>query len=159
MVRCHAPSPPFQPAGIVATGLLFFPAAPFFLFMHRKDITIPKGTEVPTFVNGNFQLDLSKFQPSPSVAAQPQTTTPVPSATEAQISVTSNPAGADIELDGTFVGNTPSTIGVAPGDHTIQVAKRGFKTWERQIKVTTGQIAISADLELTPTGETAIPPK
>jgi hypothetical protein len=32
-------------AGIVATGLIFFPAAPFFLFMHGKDITIPKGTE------------------------------------------------------------------------------------------------------------------
>jgi len=31
-------------AGIVATGLLFWPAAPFFLFMHGKDITIPKGT-------------------------------------------------------------------------------------------------------------------
>jgi hypothetical protein len=30
-------------AGIVATGLLFWPAAPFFLFMHGKDITIPKG--------------------------------------------------------------------------------------------------------------------
>jgi hypothetical protein len=27
-------------AGIVATGLIFFPAAPFFLFMHGKDITI-----------------------------------------------------------------------------------------------------------------------
>jgi TonB family protein len=27
-----------------------------------KDISIPKGTEVPTFVNGNFQLDLPKFQ-------------------------------------------------------------------------------------------------
>src|SRR5205085_7690395 len=43
-------------AGIVATGLLFWPAAPFFLFMHGKDITIPKGAEVPTFVNGNFNL-------------------------------------------------------------------------------------------------------
>lgn len=136
-------------AGIVATGLLFFPAAPFFLFMHGKDITIPKGTEVPTFVNGNFQLDLSKFQPVPSVAVQPQTA--APSTAQAQISVTSNPTGADIELDGTFVGNTPSTIGVAAGDHTIHVSKSGFKTWERQVKVTTGQIAISADLEPAPT--------
>ncbi len=31
--------------GMVATSLVFFPAAPFFLFMHGKDITIPKGTE------------------------------------------------------------------------------------------------------------------
>ena len=31
---------------IVATSLVFFPAAPLFLFMHGKDITIPKGTEI-----------------------------------------------------------------------------------------------------------------
>ena len=31
--------------GMVATSTVFFPAAPFFLFMHGKDISIPKGTE------------------------------------------------------------------------------------------------------------------
>jgi hypothetical protein len=148
-------------AGIVATGLIFFPAAPFFLFMHGKDITIPKGTEVPTFVNGNFQLDLARFQPAPAVAAQPPTAMPAPPDTEAQISVTSNPAGADIELDGTFVGSTPSTIGVTAGEHTIQVAKSGFRTWQRDVRVTTGQIAISVDLEpaSTPADDAATPPK
>jgi hypothetical protein len=35
--------------GMVATSLVFFPAAPFFLFMHGKDITIPKGTELTVF--------------------------------------------------------------------------------------------------------------
>src|SRR5579864_7986382 len=39
--------------GIVATSLVFFPAAPFFLFMHGKDITIPKGTEITAYVNGD----------------------------------------------------------------------------------------------------------
>jgi hypothetical protein len=105
-------------AGIVATGLLFRPTASFFSFMHGHDITIPKGTELPTFVNGNFQLGLSKFQPPPaasaSIAAQPQVE-PAPSAKAAEIAVTSNPPGADIELDGTFVGDTPSTIGVTAG--------------------------------------------
>jgi hypothetical protein len=139
-------------AGIVATGLLFFPAAPFFLFMHGKDITIPKGTEVPTFVNGNFQLDLARFQPALGEAAQPRSAPTAPASPDvgAQISVSSSPAGADIELDGTFVGSTPSVIGVTAGDHTIQVAKNGFKTWQRHVKVTTGQIAISADLEPAP---------
>jgi hypothetical protein len=32
--------------GMVATAIVFFPAAPFFLFMHGKDISIPKGTEI-----------------------------------------------------------------------------------------------------------------
>lgn len=49
-------------AGIVATSLVFFPAAPFFLFMHGKDISIPKGTEITAYVNGDMKLDLAKFQ-------------------------------------------------------------------------------------------------
>jgi hypothetical protein len=133
-------------AGIVITGLIIWPAAPFFLFMHGKEITIPKDTEVPTFVNGNVQLDLSKFQQQPSVAAQTQVA-PTPAATSAQIAVTSNPPGADIELDGTFVGNTPSTVGVAPGDHTIRVTKSGYKMWERKIRVSGGTISVAAELE------------
>jgi len=31
---------------IVGTAIVFFPAAPLFLLMHGKDITIPKGTEI-----------------------------------------------------------------------------------------------------------------
>jgi hypothetical protein len=41
---------------IVATGIVFFPAAPFFLFMHGKDITIPKGHEVTVYTNTNYDL-------------------------------------------------------------------------------------------------------
>jgi hypothetical protein len=133
-------------AGIVVTGLIIWPAAPFFLFMHGKEVTIPKDTEVPTFVNGNFQLDLSKFQQQPAVAMQPQVA-PTSAATAAEIAVTSNPPGADIELDGTFVGNTPSTIGVTAGDHTIHVTKSGYKVWERKIKVNGGTISVTAELE------------
>ncbi|MCC6486015.1 MAG: hypothetical protein IT364_00815 [Candidatus Hydrogenedentes bacterium] len=40
--------------GMVATAIVFFPAAPLFLFMHGKDITIPKGTEVTAYINGDI---------------------------------------------------------------------------------------------------------
>jgi hypothetical protein len=46
---------------IVVTSLIVWPAAPFFLFMHGKDITIPKGTAVTAFVQGDDVLDRSKF--------------------------------------------------------------------------------------------------
>ena len=137
-------------AGIVVTGLLLWPAAPFFLFMHGKDISIPKGTEVPTFVNGNFSLDLSKFQQS---ATPPAPTTPTPepaqstSNVNAEINITSAPPGAEVQIDGIFVGNTPSTLGVSSGDHVVTVTKRGFKVWERKVKITSGKIEIAADLE------------
>jgi hypothetical protein len=140
-------------AGIVATGLLFFPAAPFFLFMHGKDITFPKGTELPTFVDGDFRIDLSKFQseqPASSTAdsTQPQSapSPQVVATAEAQAVLTSTPSGAEIEIDGAFVGNTPSTIGVAAGDHVVTIEKKGFKPWVRKIKVTTGNVEIVAEL-------------
>lgn len=64
-----------------------------------------------------------------------------------QISVSSNPANADITVDGSFVGNTPSQIEVAPGDHTLSVSKAGFKTWERKFKASGGNVNINAELE------------
>src|SRR5262249_49008463 len=48
-------------AGIFAWGFLFFPAAPFFLFMHGKDITVPKGAEVTAYINGDVRLESKKF--------------------------------------------------------------------------------------------------
>src|SRR5882672_7963685 len=46
---------------MVATSIVFFPAAPLFLFMHGKDINIPKGTEVTAYIAGNTPLERSKF--------------------------------------------------------------------------------------------------
>ena len=37
---------------IVATSIVFFPAAPLFLLVHGKAITIPKGTEITSYING-----------------------------------------------------------------------------------------------------------
>jgi hypothetical protein len=64
-----------------------------------------------------------------------------------QISVSSTPADADISLDGSFVGNTPSEIDVTPGDHTLTISKSGFKSWERKFKATGGTVNIKAELE------------
>ncbi len=47
---------------IVATSLVVWPAAPFFLFMHGKDINIPKGTQITAFVQGDVRLDANNFQ-------------------------------------------------------------------------------------------------
>src|ERR1700720_355634 len=65
--------------GMVATSLIVWPAAPVFLLMHGKDVTIPKGTEVTAYVSGDMKLDLAKFQPVPLVSATPE----IPSASPA----------------------------------------------------------------------------
>src|SRR5215471_1288572 len=51
---------------IVATSIVFFPAAPLFLFMHGKDITIPKGTEITAYINRDITLDQAKFATRPA---------------------------------------------------------------------------------------------
>lgn len=68
-------------------------------------------------------------------------------AAAAQLQITSTPDAADIEIDGSFVGNTPSNVGVAAGQHQISVKKSGFKPWERKIAVSSGQVNVNAVLE------------
>ena len=135
---------------MVATGIVFFPAAPLFLFMHGKDITIPKGTEITAYINGDTKLERAKFQAAAvGNASAPNATgsaTQVGSTTEVQVA--SNPSGADIEIDGKFVGSTPSSIAVIPGDHEIVVKKNGFAAWDRKMTVSAGKVNINA--ELTP---------
>lgn len=135
--------------GMVATSLVFFPAAPFFLFMHGKDISIPKGTEISAYVNGDVKMDIAKFQPTSSTPTQTAVASPSAS-TSGKMQIESNPAGADIEVDGSFVGNTPSDVLLTEGEHTISVKKSGFKDWERKLKVSAGSsVHLSAELEKT----------
>ncbi|MGA2695864.1 MAG: PEGA domain-containing protein, partial [Terriglobales bacterium] len=70
-----------------------------------------------------------------------------PKSSLAQLAVSSDPAGADIEIDGNFVGNTPSTLNVPTGQHQIAVKKSGFKPWERKMMVSGGQVNVNATLE------------
>jgi hypothetical protein len=64
------------------------------------------------------------------------------------LSVLSVPDGADIEVDGSFVGNTPSEVQVTEGEHTVSVKKAGFKDWGRKLKISGGSsIRLSAELE------------
>jgi hypothetical protein len=136
--------------GIVATSIVFFPAAPFFLFMHGKDISIPKGTEITAYVSGDMKLDPAKFQPMGS-SGQTGATQGAGTTMSVKVQLESNPSGADIEIDGSFVGNTPSDIQVAEGDHTISVKKSGFTTWERKMKINGGSsIHLNAELEKSP---------
>lgn len=73
---------------------------------------------------------------------------PPPLVTAGKLSITSVPDNADIELDGSFVGNTPSDLQVAEGEHTVTVKKSGFKDWERKMKFSSGSIVhLSAELE------------
>jgi hypothetical protein len=87
-----------------------------------------------------------KDQPLPGAATPDQASTPAASV-QASLAIDSTPPGADIEIDGGFVGNTPSTVAVVAGSHQIAVKKKGFSDWTKTINITGGSIHLSADLE------------
>jgi hypothetical protein len=64
-----------------------------------------------------------------------------------RLSVVSVPEGAEIEVDGNYVGSTPSTLELTLGDHAVTIRKAGFRTWERKLKLVNGDIKVHADLE------------
>src|SRR5260370_4830714 len=80
---------------MIASGVLFFPAAPLFLFVHGKDITIPKGAEVTAYIEGDTALDQQKFVNSPQVPDA----TPVPAL---QSTTPATPEPAKNEGEGTL---------------------------------------------------------
>ena len=136
---------------MVATGILFFPAAPFFLFMHGKDITIPKGTEITAYVAADTPLDPAKFN-GQSAAVDPAAPKADPSALGlSSIAIKSAPDGAEITVDDKFVGTTPSTIQLTPGEHKIMILKSGFRSWERIMTINpNGSVNLDVSLEKIP---------
>ncbi len=64
------------------------------------------------------------------------------------INVSSNPSGADISLDGNFIGNSPASLKLTPGKHSIVVKMSGWKVWTRDIEVQAGsEVQLTATLE------------
>jgi hypothetical protein len=64
------------------------------------------------------------------------------------VNVSSNPVGADVILDGAFVGNCPATLRLAFGKHLIAVKAAGYKDWSRDINVQAGsEVQLTANLE------------
>jgi hypothetical protein len=85
---------------------------------------------------------------SGDLAKNPRNSAPLTGEATAEIS--SDPLGADIEIDDEFVGSTPSSVGLLAGEHTLRVSKTGYKRWERTIKTSTGNIKVVAALEPIP---------
>lgn len=58
--------------------------------------------------------------------------------------VSTTPAGADIEVDGVYVGSTPADIEVEEGTHVVKLMLQGFRPWEKKVKVGAGlKVAVS----------------
>jgi hypothetical protein len=89
--------------------------------------------------------------PSPNAApAGPNTVVPASPDAVASVQLSSNPAGAEITIDGSYAGNTPSLIKLRPGTHSIRMTMPGYAPWERSIETAAGESRnFAATLEKT----------
>jgi len=148
---------------IVATSLVVWPAAPFFLFMHGKDTTIPKGTEITAYINGEIKIGttpmaigaepvaIAKINTSPANSEPPRRVDSVPLNKGITVRFTSAPGSAEVDVDGSYWGTTPTTdlTRLPVGAHTIVVKKLGYKPWERKIDLAAGDDrTVNAELEV-----------
>jgi hypothetical protein len=83
--------------------------------------------------------------PIPPVTSRVQAGGPTPEKT--LVILSSVPPGAEVEIDGSFVGQTPSSIPLPPGKHSIKIAKSGYKRWVREVMTIGGDVTIAAELE------------
>ena len=69
----------------------------------------------------------------------------------ATVIVKASVEGADISLDGNYKGSTPSTLRVKPGRYALSIEKPGYKVWQRNLDVASGDaITIDASMEKNP---------
>jgi hypothetical protein len=141
-------------AVIALTSVVLSPAAPLIFLIHGKDIVIPKGTEITGYMNGDVSLDPTKFADQTPVSTEADAESgQSTSGREPQdgktvlVEIKSTPDGAEITVDGKFVGSTPSSMRLLVGDHKIKLVKPpAFKTWERTMSVS-ASATIDATLE------------
>jgi hypothetical protein len=51
------------------------------------------------------------------------------------VAILSDPAGAEVYVDGHFVGQTPATLHLASGAHRIELRAEGKRDWSRELEV------------------------
>jgi hypothetical protein len=144
--------------GVITAGVaaVFWPAAPVFLLMKGKDTTINKGVIFDAFTDENHTLKMAA-----PANSEPQLQTAAPAAApsvakpnqnpsgSASVTITSSITGADIEIDGAFVGSTPTTLQLAAGAHQVSV-KSAHSEWTRALQVSPGSVInLNANLSET----------
>ena len=101
----------------------------------------------------NCDVDQSGTQSGAANASAPPAPDPAPAQPKPAppplpiLEVWSNPTGADIYVDGNYVGKTPYSATVPAGEHTVILRKKDFGTYERKVQLDKGKRTVGAYLE------------
>lgn len=67
---------------------------------------------------------------------------------EVKCSFSSTPSGAEVTVDGRYVGSTPSVLSMSTGTHAVMISMAGFAQWKRELAVTAGsELTVNAVLQ------------
>jgi hypothetical protein len=55
-----------------------------------------------------------------------------------QVQFDSTPEGAEVYVDGTFIGNTPISTPVKDGTHNVKISLQGYADWNKKVPTTAG---------------------
>jgi len=100
------------------------------------------------FIPVGMTTAVIKENEEPKSTAQTSPPAPATAGVPGTVAVTSVPDGADVYVDGSFVGNCPATLKLPAGKHSIRVSTSGRKDWSRDITVQEGsEVKLSANLE------------
>jgi hypothetical protein len=136
-----------KPAALTVNGPVKFAIEKDHLYIKGED-----GSEHET----KIVKKISKPQQTTSPETQSQaartepTSSPTPSQMPAKgtVTVNSNPDGADVYVDDSFVGNAASALKLSEGKHSVRVSMAGYKDWSRDISVLAGsEVKLVATLE------------
>lgn len=101
----------------------------------------------PASVNGNSANGSPEAAQMKPAAATESAASAEP-ADAATLTIKSTPDSADVSVDGNFMGNTPASLKLSAGKHTVKVSHTGYKDWSREITVSGGsEMNLNAGLE------------
>jgi hypothetical protein len=98
----------------------------------RKKVPAKMQTE------SKLHFDLGTARTAAGTAMRPRTGESSSEPTLGKVTITTRMTGAEILVDGKFMGNTPAVIALTPGKHTIQVMSAGLTPYVREIQVNPG---------------------
>jgi PEGA domain len=106
---------------------------------HLKEFVEQDSKKGATLTTVALQTTTVQAERSPADNAQSQ---PVvesgPAMQPATVIVKSTPPGADINVDGKYMGSTPSTIQLPPGEHEVSIEIEEMRPWQRTMTTTAG---------------------
>jgi len=137
-------------------SVLALPALPVLVFLYGHDVMIPKGREFTAYLAEDVEIDRTALA-RPSPGRCPAAVDPLEAARKetlaartdlASVHIRSKPDGAEILINGAFMGYAPATLRMKPGEHQLRLMLPGKAPWERVLVVTPGGVTnVQAALE------------